>query len=178
MFLIILHVKRARTPPVSGHVECKRASLKLSLILGRAISVWVRLCRHMLRMHGSHSVSSAHTASYASSNLSLAPSSITSYGTPEHSSPSVTSGGVSAGPGSRHNSQSSYSASAGRDSLAPQQSVASAQTASQCSTSSVQQKEAIPANTGRDGGIVAAPIHVCDCCPKKPKKFNTLEELQ
>ncbi len=35
-------------------------------------------------------------------------------------------------------------------------------------------------NSANKGGAskLQADVHFCDCCPKKPKKFDTLEELQ
>lgn len=124
---------------------------------------------------GSHSTASIHTASYASSNLSLAASSVTSYGTPD---PRTGASSVSED-ADRRLSQSSYAPSGRHDSSASQSTVASVlQPASQTAGPQAAQPDIGPAKTGRDGGIVAAHIHVCDCCPKKPKKFNNLEELQ
>lgn len=132
--------------------------------------------------HGSISSASSgglRNGSYASSNgLSLG-SSITSISSHDHLSP----GGLS--PSSEQHQQQS-----GRDSPyvstlslnpGPQDSLSRAQQRPQpepLSTAAIARKMSGPAASQKHSTAPKIQNHICECCPKKPKKFDTLQELK
>lgn len=131
--------------------------------------------------HGSISSASSsglRNGSYASSNgLSLG-SSITSISSHDHLSP----GGLS--PSSEQQQQS------GRNSPyvstlslnpGPQDSLSRAQQRPQPesqSTAAIARKMSGPAAPQKHSTAPKIQNHICECCPKKPKKFDTLQELK
>lgn len=137
--------------------------------------------------HGSISSASSsglRNGSYASSNgLSLG-SSITSISSHDHLSP----GGLSPGcisPSSEQQQQQS-----GRDSPyvstvslnpGPQDSLSRAQQRPQAesqSTAAIARTMSGPSAQQRHSTAPTIKNHICECCPKKPKKFDTLQELK
>lgn len=137
--------------------------------------------------HGSISSASSgglRNGSYASSNgLSLG-SSITSISSHDHLSP----GGLSPGcisPSSEQQPQQS-----GRDSPyvstlslnpGPQDSLSRAQQRPQpepLSTAAIARKMSGPSAPQKHSTAPKIQNHICECCPKKPKKFDTLQELK
>lgn len=141
--------------------------------------------------HGSISSASSsglRNGSYASSNgLSLG-SSITSISSHDHLSP----GGLSPGcisPSSEQQQQHQQQ-QIGRDSPyvstlslnpGPQDSLSRAQQRPQAepqSTAAIARKMSGPAAPQKHSTAPKIQNHICECCPKKPKKFDTLQELK
>ena len=142
--------------------------------------------------HGSmSSVSSAslRTGSYASSTgLSAGASSMSSYDRPSPGGISPTSDmecgydkGCIVSPGTSQRSPNSTLPSASAR-LPPPYYESSAD--SKGGTSSLRRVPSATQSSGGSGGVskTSAPrigsLHICDCCPKKPKKFDTAEELR
>jgi hypothetical protein len=59
-------------------------------------------------------------------------------------------------------------------SIAAQATTASSQTPGAVSAA----EEFSRGRTGSGGARLQPNVHICDCCPKKPKKFDSLQELQ
>lgn len=133
--------------------------------------------------HGSVSPASsggAHNGSYASSAaLSVGGSSITSLSSHERSSPS----GISP-LSEQHESRDLQYAKLTPHPSAPQEStllpLQHINTDILSTTALARKMSAENANIALQSNApkLQANIHICQCCPKKPKKFDTLEELQ
>lgn len=139
--------------------------------------------------HGSISSASSsglRNGSYASSNgLSLG-SSITSISSHDHLSP----GGLSPGCISPSSEQQQHQQQGGRDSPYvstlslkpdPQDSLSRAQQRPQAesqSTAAIARKMSVPSTPQKHSAAPKIQNHICECCPKKPKKFDTLQELK
>ena len=131
--------------------------------------------------HGSVSSTSSsgqHNGSYASSaGLSVGDSSITSISS---SHDRLSPGGISPLSEYHDSRDLPYVASASLEQQSPQSSVSRPQPSVKSSAAIARRMST--EGTGR-GKQHTAPnlqsnMHICDCCPKKPKKFGTAEELQ
>lgn len=144
--------------------------------------------------HGSISSASSgglRNGSYASSNgLSLGCSSITSISSHDHLSPGGLSPGCISPSSEQQQLQQQQQQQSGRDSPyvstlslnpGPQDSFSRAQQRPQpepLSTAAIARKMLGPAAPQKHSNAPKIQNHICECCPKKPKKFDTLQELK
>ena len=134
--------------------------------------------------HGSVSSTSSgglRTSSYASSAaLSVGGSSITSFSSHDRHSP----GGISPlseyhdGRDSPYVNNNTSLDQSPRGSLSRPHQRLPSETKSAAAIARKMSANNIPQGKQNNGPQLQSNIHICDCCPKKPKKFDTLEELQ
>ena len=139
--------------------------------------------RHAQLPQGSISSNSSagfKNGSFASSGISLGASSMTSYSSPGRLSPS----GVS--PTTDYQQTPPASQYPAQISMNPTQADPYAHTPQRAPTDTPypqtpgSRKMSVPTSASRKRSTPNLPgsLHMCKCCLKKPKKFNTLEELQ
>lgn len=176
--------RRASSPPrEDGHVLRSMASMG-DLQSRRSSNL---LSAHAYRAHSNHgSVSSTSSAfrngSYAStlsSTLSLGASSMTSMSSYDRLSPSgMSPGRVS--PSAEFGGEMSYGNAASRS---PRGSISRIQhqrtlSESRPLTTARKLSDAAAGHSKHHSVPKVAGVYVCQCCPKKPKKFDTSEELK
>lgn len=128
----------------------------------------------------SASSSGIRNGSYASSNDLSVGSSITSISSHDRLSP----GGISPSSEQQHSGRDSPYVSSLPSNSSPQDLLSRSQQRPPPDSKSTAviarkmsgQPSAQPKHSGAPK--IQAPVHICECCPKKPKKFDTLQELK
>ena len=112
-----------------------------------------------------------HGSLGSSLGISSVPSSATSYG-----SGRISPGAVSPGVDADARSATSY---CGNQSLNPSPNMAHHQRTYSESTQGTRKQSADSVSHSRNGSVSQIQgAHLCECCPKKPKKFDTEDELR
>ncbi|KAI9815031.1 MAG: hypothetical protein M1827_002874 [Pycnora praestabilis] len=128
--------------------------------------------------HGSvSSTSSARHGSLASSvGLSAAGSSMTSISSYDRPSP----GGISPGPEMDLSQDSPYVTSVNPSPRGSMSRAHQQRTFSESKSATTSRKHSVesPAQLKQNTPSKIQGVHICECCPKKPKKFDSPEELQ
>lgn len=131
--------------------------------------------------HGSVSSTSStgfRNGSYASSNGLSVGSSITSISSHDRLSP----GGISPSSDQQHNGRDSPYVTSLSMNQSPQHSLSRPQQHSSETKSSAaiarKMSTGNPAPRKQNAPNIQPHAHICECCPKKPKKFDTLQELR
>lgn len=169
--------RRASSPPrdredrssvssASGHSEIYHRRSMQQLPKGSPVSRF-----QQSSLSSASSFGPRHGSLGSSLGISSVPSSATSYG-----SGRISPGAVSPGGDADVRSATSYG---GNQSLNPSPNMAHHQRTFSESTQGTRKQSTGSVSHSRNGSLSQTQgVHTCECCPKKPKKFDTEEELR